>query len=69
MNHSTLTPLYEAVAARRVERYLSEALFNAREALAHCSRLPVRDVGRMYELTKGAVDSIYDALEETEFWA
>lgn len=57
-----ITPLYESIAAGRVERHLRAALVEAQEALAHCRGLAIDRFGDTYGLTQGAVDSLIDAL-------
>lgn len=69
MNSSTITPLYESIAVNHVERHLRAALVEAQEALAHCRGLAIGRFGDTYGLTQGAVDSLIDALNESEFWA
>lgn len=69
MSLSSLTPMYDAIAVGRVERHLRAALVEAQEALAHCRGLEVSRFGDTYGLTQGAVDSLIDALSESEFWA
>lgn len=69
MTSSTITPLYESIAVNRVERHLRAALVEAQEALAHCRGLAIDRFGDTYGLTQGAVDSLIDALNESEFWA
>ena len=69
MTSSTITPLYESIAVGRVERHLRAALVEAQEALAHCRGLAIGRFGDTYGLTQGAVDSLIDALTESEFWA
>lgn len=63
-----ITPLYESIAAGRVERHLRAALVEAQEALAHCRGLAIDRFGDTYGLTQGAVDALIDALGESEFW-
>ena len=66
---SSLTPMFEQIAAGRVERHLREALTEAAEALAHCRGLQVNRFGRTHELTQAAVDALTDALNESAYWA
>ncbi|MST49485.1 hypothetical protein FYJ63_04450 [Mobiluncus holmesii] len=67
--NTTLTPLYEGIAAKRIEKHLREALHEAQESLAHCRGIPINRIGRTYELTQGAVDTLTDALNELEIWS
>lgn len=67
--NTTLTPLYEGIAAKRIDRHLREALHEAQESLAHCRGIPISRIGRTYELTQGAVDALRDALNELEIWS
>ncbi|WP_298635028.1 hypothetical protein [uncultured Mobiluncus sp.] len=63
---ATLTPLYEGIATKRLERHLREALHEAQESLAHCRGIPITRIGRTYELTQGAVDALIDALSSLD---
>lgn len=67
--NTTLTPLYEGIAAKRIERHLREALREAQEALAHCRGIPISRIGSTYELTQGAVDALVDTLNEIKLWS
>lgn len=69
MTTSTISPLYESIAVGRVERHLRAALTEAQEALAHCQGLAIDRFGDTYGLTRGAVDALIDALNESKFWA